>query len=190
MHLSFGILLQIRLLIHEGQTPPGPNRGAKSSWNDHEKGFHFWNILQCCMWSKCKSVYSINHKDNVCLHLRYQKLSTYSTKINRPGHNINCLAKTRIYLTPYVCTEQLLDIIFEKTLIEVGSSHLYASFGTFCVQIGQLVEVQWGFKLSEEFEIDIIFLRKQRFYRFPHFSKTHCTSTNWPIWTQKVPKEA
>ena len=32
--------------------------------------------------------------------------------------------------------------IFEKTLIEVGSSHLYASFGTFCVQIGQLFEAQ------------------------------------------------
>ena len=29
---------------------------------------------------------------------------------------------------------------FWKTLIEVGSSHLYASFGTFCVQIGQLFE--------------------------------------------------
>ena len=28
--------------------------------------------------------------------------------------------------------------IFEKTLTEVGSSDLYASFGTKCVQIGQL----------------------------------------------------
>ena len=32
--------------------------------------------------------------------------------------------------------------IFEKTFIEVGSSHLYASFVTFCVQIGQLFEAQ------------------------------------------------
>ena len=32
--------------------------------------------------------------------------------------------------------------IFEKTFIEVGSSHLYASFGTFFVQIGQLFKVQ------------------------------------------------
>ena len=31
---------------------------------------------------------------------------------------------------------------YKKTLIEVGSSHLYASFGTFWVQIGQLVEAQ------------------------------------------------
>ena len=30
-----------------------------------------------------------------------------------------------------------------KMLIEVGSSHLYASFGTFCVQIGQFLEAQW-----------------------------------------------
>ena len=25
---------------------------------------------------------------------------------------------------------------------------------------------------------------------FQLFSKTHCASNNWPIWTQKVPKEA
>ena len=35
--------------------------------------------------------------------------------------------------------------IFEKTSIEVGNSLLYASFGTFWVQIGQLVEAQWDF---------------------------------------------
>ena len=35
--------------------------------------------------------------------------------------------------------------IFEKTRIEVGSSHIYASFGIFCVQIGQLFEAQWVF---------------------------------------------
>ena len=49
--------------------------------------------------------------------------------------------------------------IFEKTPIEVGRTHLYASVGTFCVQIGQLFEAQWDPKLSEEFEIDVIFLR-------------------------------
>ena len=32
--------------------------------------------------------------------------------------------------------------IFEKTLIEVGSSHLYVSFSPFCIQIGQLFEAQ------------------------------------------------
>ena len=60
---------------------------------------------------------------------------------------------------------------FWKTLIEDGSSHLYASFGTFCVQIGQLFKAQRDFKLSEKFEIDVIFLPKQRFYRFQTFFK-------------------
>ena len=32
--------------------------------------------------------------------------------------------------------------IFEQTLIEDGSLNLYAFFGTFCVQIGQLFESQ------------------------------------------------
>ena len=57
------------------------------------------------------------------------------------GLHLHCLAKTWIYCTPYVRTERISDrrpfmhnkMFFEKTLIEVGSSHLYASFGTFCV---------------------------------------------------------
>ena len=88
------------------------------------------------------------------------------------------LAKKWIYLTPYLCTERIFDSrpfmcnkFFEKTLKEVGSSHIYASFGTFWVQIGQLFEAQWDLELSEEFEIDVIFLQKQRFYRFPTFFK-------------------
>ena len=46
---------------------------------------------------------------------------------------------------------------------EVCSSYIYASFGTFYVQIGWLFEAQWDFKLSEEFEIDDIFLRNHQF---------------------------
>ena len=50
-----------------------------------------------------------------------------------------------MYLTPYVCTERIFDsrpFMCNKTPIEDGSSHLYASFGTFCAQIGQLFETQ------------------------------------------------
>ena len=48
---------------------------------------------------------------------------------------------------------------------------LCASFGTFCVNIGQLFEVRKDFKLLEEFELDVIFLRKQRYYCFQTFFK-------------------
>ena len=60
------------------------------------------------------------------------------------------LAKTWIYL--YLCmywtnfwqpTIHAPQNIWEKTVIEVGSPQLYASFGTFCAQIGQLFEAQW-----------------------------------------------
>ena len=59
--------------------------------------------------------------------------------------------------------------IFSKTLIEVGTSHIYASFGTFCVQIGQLFEAQWVFAkcmktvkslFSKEKDVDFEFFRK------------------------------
>ena len=50
----------------------------------------------------------------------------------------------------YVCTERIFDsppfmcnnFFFEKTVIKVRNSHLYASCGTFYVQIGQLFEAQ------------------------------------------------
>ena len=71
---------------------------------------------------------------------------TDSTKINRPGYSIH------MYWTNFwQPTVHVKQTIFEKTLIEVCRTHLYASFGTFCVQIGQLFEAHWVFKQSEEF---------------------------------------
>ena len=56
------------------------------------------------------------------------------------------LAKTWIYLTPYTCTERIFDselFMYNKTFLKkllqklvAHKSHLYASFGAFCVQIG------------------------------------------------------
>ena len=50
----------------------------------------------------------------------------------------------------YVCIVRICDSrkfmynksFLKKLLKEVGSSHIYASFGIFCVQIGQLFEAQ------------------------------------------------
>ena len=39
-------------------------------------------------------------------------------------------------------------IFLKKNLIEVGSSHLYATFGTFWVQIGPFLEAQGFFEIS------------------------------------------
>ena len=48
-------------------------------------------------------------------------------------------------------TVHLQQNVFDKTLIEFVRSHLCASFGTFCVQIGQLFAAQWVFKHLKEF---------------------------------------
>ena len=67
-------------------------------------------------------------------------------------------------------TVHLPQTIFEKTLIiEVGSLHIYASFGNFWVQIGQLFEAQWVFEkcmktvkllFSKENDVDFAFFQK------------------------------
>ena len=77
---------------------------------------------------------------------RFVGLFTDSTKINSPGHNI-CMYWAKLWQP----TVHIQNHIFEKTLIKVCSSHLHASFGTFCVQIGQFFEARWIFKHSEEF---------------------------------------
>ena len=88
---------------------------------------------------------------------------TDSTKINRPAYSI------RMYWTNFrQPTAHVQQNIFGKTLIEVCSPHLYASFGTFCVQIGQLFEAQWVFKHSEEFRNRRHFPLKTANCRFPN----------------------
>ena len=78
------------------------------------------------------------------MHLFHR--ATDSTKINRPVHSIH------MYWTNFrQPTAHVQQNIFGKTLTEVCSLHLYASFGTFCVQIGQLFASQWVLKHSEEF---------------------------------------
>ena len=61
-------------------------------------------------------------------------LDTDSTQINRPGHNMR-MNWTNIWQPTHVQPN-----IFENTLIKACSTHLYAPFGTFYVQIGQLIE--------------------------------------------------
>ena len=90
-------------------------------------------------------------------------IDTDSTKINRPGYNI------RMYWTKFwQPTVHVQQNIFEKALIEAGSPHLYASFGTFCAQIGKLFPAQWVLEHSEE-------LRNRR--HFPSKRKICCYSS-------------
>ena len=97
---------------------------------------HYWFQFQCfVLWL----LY------NIC---------TDSTKINCPDHNIH------MYWTNFWHPKtHVQQNIFGKNLIKVGSSHLYASFGTFCSQIGHLFEGQWVFWLC--LKIDKSLLSKQ-----------------------------
>ena len=95
-----------------------------------------------------------------------------------PRKNMNLPYSIRMYWTsfwqPAVNVQQN---IFEKTHVEIGRSHLYASFGTFYVQIGQLFAAQWVilnirlFKNNpKNSEIDI-FLRWEWFVVFQTYFK-------------------
>ena len=94
---------------------------------------------------------------------RIETTHTLPTKVKHPSYNI------RMYWTNSCQpTVRIQQNIFEQTLIEVGNLHLYASFGTFCVQIGQLFESQWAFEeclnidkslFSKENVADFDFLR-------------------------------
>ena len=80
--------------------------------------------------------------------------------------------------------------IFVKTSIEVGSSHLYGSFGPFYVKIRHFLGAQWVFEKCLK-TVKSLFLRKMRSISNSSKSlKSHCDSNTWPIWTQNVPKEA
>ena len=80
--------------------------------------------------------------------------------------------------TTRICAEWIFDSpqfvylnFFFQILTEFGSSHLHASFATFCGQIGSSFESQWVFEHSQYFEIGDIFLRKRRFVDVQAFFK-------------------
>ena len=68
------------------------------------------------------------------------------------------------YFIPYICTE--FFFLIHKEFV---SSYLYASFGTFCIQIGQLFEAQWVFENSKM----AVFEGKRR-WNFSESLKSHC----------------
>ena len=105
--------------------------------------------------------FNILHKNTfIC------RKTTIPFKINYPVHNV------RMYWPNFwLPTVRKQQSIFEKTHIEVYSSHLHASFGTFSVESGQLFEAQWIFEHSQEFEIGNIFLGKRRFVHVKTFFK-------------------
>ena len=79
-----------------------------------------------------------------------QVISTRISQPSLPRKNMNLHYSICLFWTNFwQPTVHVQKNIFEKTFIEVGSSYLFTSFGTFWVQIGQLVEAQWDFKLLE-----------------------------------------
>ena len=71
-------------------------------------------------------------------------------------HTYTAPQKHESTFTAYVCTERIFDsrpFLYNKIFLKklFCGTHLYASFGTFCVQIGQLVAAQRVFKPLEEF---------------------------------------
>ena len=73
---------------------------------------------------------------------------------------------------------------FGKTLIEIRSPHLYASFGTFYAKIGQSFEAQWVFEVCLEIDKSLLCMKGKCFW-FRNSSKclkTHCAANDWPIW--------
>ena len=109
---------------------------------------------------------------------------TDSTKINRPGHNIHTYWAN--FWQQNVHAQQ---DIFEKTLIEVGCPHLYASFSTFCVQICQFSNI-----LQRLTNLDAKGAKKAQLINMwtktsiRVFSKISCLSKNWSVQAYVIPQ--
>ena len=101
---------------------------------------------------------------------------------NRPGYNI------RFYWTNFwKPTVYVQQNIFDKNPLEVCSPHLYASFGTFSAQIGQLV-----FEVCLKIDNLCYIVIKGKCRRLQNSSeclKTHCATKILPIWTKRCKKK-
>ena len=101
----------------------------------------------------------------------FEWLTNFQGKVSRytlPRKNMNLPYSIRMYWTNFwQPTVHVKQNIFEKNVIKVGSSHLYASFGTFCVQIGQFLEAQWVFFLFENGQIAVFEGKCRQFRNLP-----------------------
>ena len=97
---------------------------------------HKFTLPQCFIFSKHSTFLCESGIFYLILWINVSKEATTAIKINMSMYWTN-------FWRPTINVQQ---DIFEKTLIAVGSSHLYASFGTFCVQIDKLCEAQWVFE--------------------------------------------
>ena len=91
---------------------------------------------------------------------------TDSTNENCPGHKIH------MYWTNFwQPTIHVHQNIFEKTLSEVCSPHLCASFGTFCAKIFNHWRHSESLNFRKNSKIDDIFLRRQLIVEFKTYFK-------------------
>ena len=130
--------------------------------------------------------------------------------------HIHCPAKTWIYLAPYAWTERIFDSrlfmhnkIFRKNSCRNLSSKSLRFFWYILRPNWSIIRctmILWSMFKNQQ--IALIEGKCHRFWNssdskstsfsfensdftvFMHFSKTRCASKNWPVWTQKVPKEA
>ena len=68
------------------------------------------------------------------------------------------------------CVQQ--NIFEQPLMIKVGSLNLYASFGTFWIQIGQSFDSQWAFE--EWLNIDKSLFSKENVVNFGMFKDSLC----------------
>ena len=87
-------------------------------------------------------------------------------------------------------TNRVKQNIFEQTLIKDVSLSLYASFGTFCVQIGQLFESQWAFEECLNIDKSLWSIFPKSFVLYDlwagknSFSTYVCYTLDSLIWTE------
>ena len=93
--------------------------------------------------------------------------------------------------------QQLLDcpqFVYNKIFLKMLSKQLIVNIFTLLLVsfVSKLVNYSRRSESehSKEFEIGDIFFRKRRFVDVQAFFKNSMCLYNWPIWTQKVPKEA
>ena len=78
--------------------------------------------------------------------------------------------KIFVFIDEMLTADRSLKTTFfwKKNQKKVGSSHLYASFGTFCIQIGQLFEAHWVFwKIFENCQIAVFEGKRRQFLILP-----------------------
>ena len=148
------------------------------------------HTLLVLSWRPSYLLYPTKVKNCECLGLQAQHLSVWVLYTLTPKKLID-LTLTYVLNEFLTADRSCATKQFWKKLLQKSLAHIFTLLLTpFVSKLVNYSRCSETLNFRKNSKSTSFSFENSDFTVFKHFLKTHCSSKNWLIWTQKVPKEA